>query len=148
MADNKVIELQKQILELTKVINDNGKATKEQADKLKNLVNQYDKLGGKLMPQYRKRNDEVAESLKKSEKITSKLDKTNKLKAVIFQNTEKKNEFERDRAKGLDTAVPENYFPDDDPSQDPVIRWRAHASLLFSNWLNYYVYQVTPYDWK
>ena len=78
MADNKVIELQKQILELTKVINDNGKATKEQADKLKNLVNQYDKLGGKLMPQYRKRNDEVAESLKKSEKITSKLDKTNK----------------------------------------------------------------------
>jgi len=78
MADNKVIELQKQILELTKVINDNGKATKEQADKLKNLVNQYDKLGGKLMPQYRKRNDEVAESLKKSEKITSKLDITNK----------------------------------------------------------------------
>ena len=59
-----------------------------------------------------------------------------------------KNEFERDRAKGLDTAVPENYFPDDDPSKDPVIRWRAHASLLFSNCLNYYVYQVTPYDWK
>jgi homoserine O-succinyltransferase len=59
-----------------------------------------------------------------------------------------KNEFERDRAKGLDTAVPENYFPDDDPAKDPVIRWRAHASLLFSNWLNYYVYQVTPYNWK
>ena len=78
MADNKVIELQKQILELTKVINDNGKATKEQADKLKNLAKQYDKLGGKLMPQYRKRNDEVAEALRKSEQITSKLDKTNK----------------------------------------------------------------------
>jgi len=59
-----------------------------------------------------------------------------------------KDEFERDCAKGLDTAVPENYFPDDDPLKDPVIRWRAHASLLFSNWLNYYVYQVTPYDWK
>jgi homoserine O-succinyltransferase/O-acetyltransferase len=59
-----------------------------------------------------------------------------------------KNEFDRDRAKGLDTAVPENYFPDNDPTKDPVIRWRAHASLLFSNWLNYYVYQVTPYDWK
>ena len=59
-----------------------------------------------------------------------------------------KDEFERDRAKGLDTAVPENYFPDDDPLKDPVIRWRAHASLLFSNWLNYYVYQVTPFDWK
>lgn len=59
-----------------------------------------------------------------------------------------KNEFERDRAKGLDTAIPLNYFPNDDPNSEPVIRWRAHASLLFSNWLNYYVYQVTPYDWK
>ncbi len=59
-----------------------------------------------------------------------------------------RDEFERDLAKGIDTAVPENYFPDDDPLKDPVIRWRAHASLLFSNWLNYYVYQVTPYDWK
>ena len=59
-----------------------------------------------------------------------------------------KDEFERDRAKGLNTAVPENYFPDNDPAKEPVIRWRAHASLLFSNWLNYYVYQVTPYDWK
>jgi len=59
-----------------------------------------------------------------------------------------KDEFERDRAKGLNTAVPENYFPDNDPGKEPVIRWRAHASLLFSNWLNYYVYQVTPYDWK
>jgi homoserine O-succinyltransferase len=59
-----------------------------------------------------------------------------------------KNEFERDRAKGLDTDVPENYFPDNDPGREPVIRWRAHASLLFSNWLNYYVYQVTPYLWE
>ena len=59
-----------------------------------------------------------------------------------------KNEYDRDHARGLDTAVPENYFPNDDPTQDPIIRWRAHASLLFSNWLNYYVYQVTPYDCK
>jgi len=59
-----------------------------------------------------------------------------------------KDEFERDRAKGLNTAVPENYFPDNDPAQEPVIRWRAHASLLFSNWLNYYVYQITPFDWQ
>jgi homoserine O-succinyltransferase len=59
-----------------------------------------------------------------------------------------KEEYERDLAKGLDIAIPENYFPGDDPSQDPVIKWRAHASLLFSNWLNYYVYQVTPYDWE
>jgi homoserine O-succinyltransferase len=59
-----------------------------------------------------------------------------------------KDEFERDRAKGLDTDIPENYFPDNDPGREPVIRWRAHASLLFSNWLNYYVYQVTPYLWE
>jgi homoserine O-succinyltransferase len=59
-----------------------------------------------------------------------------------------KQEYERDRAKGLDTAIPENYFPGNDPSLDPVIRWRAHSSLLFSNWLNYYVYQVTPYEWE
>jgi len=59
-----------------------------------------------------------------------------------------KNEYERDVAKGLDTHVPENYFPGDDPSKPPIIRWRAHANLLFSNWLNYYVYQVTPYEWR
>jgi homoserine O-succinyltransferase len=59
-----------------------------------------------------------------------------------------KNEYERDREKGLDTDIPQNYFPEDNPGREPVIRWRAHSSLLFSNWLNYYVYQVTPYDWK
>jgi homoserine O-succinyltransferase len=59
-----------------------------------------------------------------------------------------KNEYERDLARGLDVDVPENYFPGNDPDREPVIRWRAHASLLFSNWLNYYVYQVTPYDWE
>jgi len=58
-----------------------------------------------------------------------------------------KDEYERDLAKGLDIDVPKNYFPDNDPSREPVIKWRAHSSLLFSNWLNYYVYQVTPYDW-
>ncbi len=58
-----------------------------------------------------------------------------------------KNEFERDVAKGLEIDVPRNYFPSDDPSREPVIRWRAHANLLFTNWLNYYVYQVTPFEW-
>jgi len=58
-----------------------------------------------------------------------------------------KNEYERDIAKGIRIEVPENYFPGNDPSTEPVIRWRAHASLLFTNWLNYYVYQVTPFDW-
>ncbi len=59
-----------------------------------------------------------------------------------------KSEYDRDIAKGLDIDIPENYFPGNDPSQPPVIRWRAHANLLFSNWLNYYVYQVTPYEWR
>ncbi|MCH5303230.1 MAG: homoserine O-succinyltransferase [Ruminococcus sp.] len=55
-------------------------------------------------------------------------------------------EYFRDINKGLDTNIPENYFPDDDPSQTPLMTWRSYASLLFSNWLNYYVYQQTPYD--
>ena len=44
--------------------------------------------------------------------------------------------------------VPENYFPNDDPTKDPMVRWRGHGHLLFSNWLNYFVYQTTPYDIK
>jgi len=59
-----------------------------------------------------------------------------------------KKEYERDLLKGIPIEVPENYFPDNNPKLPPIIRWRAHANLLFSNWLNYYVYQVTPYDWK
>jgi homoserine O-succinyltransferase/O-acetyltransferase len=57
-----------------------------------------------------------------------------------------KEEFERDRKKGVQIDVPKNYFPDDDPERPPRVRWRSHAHLLFSNWLNYYVYQSTPYD--
>lgn len=57
-----------------------------------------------------------------------------------------KQEYLRDLAKDPSTAVPQHYFPHDDPTQAPLIRWRAHASLLFTNWLNYYVYQDTPYD--
>jgi homoserine O-succinyltransferase len=55
-------------------------------------------------------------------------------------------EYRRDRDKGLDTAIPEDYFPDNDPSKPPLATWRAHAHLFFANWLNYYVYQATPYD--
>lgn len=58
-----------------------------------------------------------------------------------------KLEYERDLKKGLPISIPKNYFPDDDPSKQPRSKWRAHANLLFSNWLNYYVYQETPYDW-
>ncbi len=55
-------------------------------------------------------------------------------------------EYFRDVKKGLDIDVPANYFRDDDPEKEILFRWRSHASLLFSNWLNYYVYQATPYD--
>jgi homoserine O-succinyltransferase len=57
-----------------------------------------------------------------------------------------KSEYDRDTAKGLEIKVPRNYYPDDDPNSQPTVRWRSHANLLFSNWLNYYVYQETPYD--
>lgn len=57
-----------------------------------------------------------------------------------------KYEYDRDVAKGMDIALPKNYYPNDDPSRQPLSTWRAHANLLFSNWLNYYVYQQTPYD--
>ncbi|MCB1645241.1 MAG: homoserine O-succinyltransferase [Pseudomonadales bacterium] len=57
-----------------------------------------------------------------------------------------KDEYERDIAAGINPAVPENYFPDDDPTRAPIVTWKSHGNLLFSNWLNYYVYQLTPFD--
>jgi homoserine O-succinyltransferase len=57
-----------------------------------------------------------------------------------------KAEYDRDINKGLPINVPKNYYPNDDPTQPPNVRWRGHANLLYSNWLNYHVYQVTPYD--
>ena len=56
------------------------------------------------------------------------------------------SEYLRDKNLGLPIRVPENYYPNDDDTQDPMVRWRGHANLLFSNWLNYFVYQTTPYD--
>ena len=56
-----------------------------------------------------------------------------------------KAEYIRDRGKGMNPKIPEHYFPDDDPTQEPLIRWRSHAHLFYTNWLNYYVYQSTPY---
>jgi len=55
-------------------------------------------------------------------------------------------EYLRDKKQGLPISVPKNYFPNDDDTQEPIVRWRGHANLLFSNWLNYFVYQTTPYD--
>ena len=57
-----------------------------------------------------------------------------------------KCEYDRDVAKGLSINVPANYYPGDDPELEPLVLWRSHANLLFANWLNYYVYQETPYD--
>lgn len=55
-------------------------------------------------------------------------------------------EYERDLQKGLDIEIPQNYFPEDNPQNKPLMLWRSHANILYSNWLNYYVYQATPYD--
>ena len=55
-------------------------------------------------------------------------------------------EYTRDLAAGINPDIPENYYPDDDPGRTPRMTWRAHAHLLYANWLNYFVYQSTPYD--
>ena len=55
-------------------------------------------------------------------------------------------EYKRDKGKGLDIQIPKNYYPDDNPDNKPLLLWRAHANNLYTNWLNYYVYQITPYD--
>lgn len=57
-------------------------------------------------------------------------------------------EYKRDSKKGLNPDLPENYYPDDDSSQRPLLRWRGASNALFSNWVNYYVYQNTPYEWS
>jgi homoserine O-succinyltransferase len=57
-----------------------------------------------------------------------------------------RREYERDKKKGIEIDLPKNYFPDDDPGKRPPLVWRAHANNLYTNWLNYYVYQSTPYD--
>ena len=58
------------------------------------------------------------------------------------------NEYFRDLNEGKPIEIPKNYFPDDNPENEPVVTWRSHANLLYSNWLNYFVYQTTPYDIK
>ena len=56
------------------------------------------------------------------------------------------SEYKRDREKGLAITLPCNYYPDDDPTQRPMLQWRSHGNILYANWLNYYVYQQTPYE--
>lgn len=55
------------------------------------------------------------------------------------------DEYKRDLRAGINPEIPENYFPNNDPSKKPIVTWKSHGNLLFSNWLNYYVYQLTPY---
>jgi homoserine O-succinyltransferase len=55
-------------------------------------------------------------------------------------------EYKRDMGKRDDVELPKNYYKDDNPQNEPLVTWRAHANLLYSNWINYYVYQETPYD--
>lgn len=64
-----------------------------------------------------------------------------------YDATTLRDEYERDVAKGLAVDMPENYFPNNDSAREPLNTWRAHTHLLFSNWLNYYVYQETPFTW-
>lgn len=56
------------------------------------------------------------------------------------------NEYIRDKDKGLPIEIPKNYYPEDDDTQRPVLQWRSHCNILYSNWLNYFVYQITPYE--
>ncbi|WP_017755391.1 homoserine O-acetyltransferase MetA [Calidifontibacillus oryziterrae] len=65
-----------------------------------------------------------------------------------YDATTLRDEYLRDKNRGLDIAIPVNYFPNDDPNKQPLNMWRSHANLLFVNWLNYYVYQTTPYVWE
>ena len=57
-------------------------------------------------------------------------------------------EYARDKEKGLDIKTPKDYFKDNDSSSQPLLMWRAHANALYTNWINYYVYQLTPYQWE
>ncbi len=63
-----------------------------------------------------------------------------------YDKTTLANEYERDTDRKMNPHIPDNYFPKNDIHHDPVVKWRSHATLLFTNWLNYYVYQGTPYD--
>ena len=63
-----------------------------------------------------------------------------------YDNDTLSREYFRDLNAGLPIQIPYNYFPDNDPEKRPPNRWRGHAHLLFANWLNYFVYQLTPYD--
>lgn len=71
----------------------------------------------------------------------------NKIKELhILSESKKSGVYIVSAKKGLNINIPDNYFPNDDPSKPPIVKWRGHSNLLSSNWLNYYVYQETPYN--
>ena len=107
-----------------------------------------------------RRSDTDRDAIKKNENLTV-LAESKEAGPTIIMDKEGKNvfvtghmeydrvtldlEYKRDMAKGLDIEVPENYYPEDDPRRKPELSWRAHANTLYTNWINYYVYQITPY---
>ena len=80
-------------------------------------------------------------------KSIKSLNKENELHIFLeYDRDTLANEYFRDRNKGINPELPHNYFPDDDIEQTPPLKWRSNATLLYTNWLNYFVYQATPYD--
>ena len=69
-------------------------------------------------------------------------------KDAFHEMVDRMAEYLRDKNAGLPIEVPKNYYPNDDDTQEPLVTWRSHANLLYANWLNYLVYQTTPYDLK
>ena len=63
-----------------------------------------------------------------------------------YDATTLRDEYLRDLGEGKEIEIPKNYFPDDDPKREPIVTWRGHSNLIYSNWLNYFVYQTTPFD--
>lgn len=99
-------------------------------------------------------NDPRLELLSASDDVGAFVIMSNDLKHIMitghleYDATTLAEEYGRDLEKGLDVDIPENYFPNDDASERPPNTWRSHTHLLFSNWLNYYVYQQTPFVWE
>ncbi len=99
-------------------------------------------------------NDPRLHLLSKSEEAGAFIIISNDAKHIMitghfeYDATTLAEEYARDLQKGVEIEPPANYFPNNDPSQEPLNTWRSHTHLLFSNWLNYYVYQETPYIWE
>jgi len=72
--------------------------------------------------------------------------KRDKSKGLPIDRVTLDKEYKRDKDKGLDIKMPVNYYPNDDDTQKPRLQWRSHGNILYSNWLNYYVYQTTPFQ--